>query len=77
LCLKCTHVAHIVPPGRGSPRWSSVRGSPSASQAAYDAHAKEVNLIEVPDDCNPLTQMQKNVKRNQGKEQTKRVPILD
>ena len=46
-------------------------------QAAYDAYAKEVSLIEVPDDYNPLTQLQKNVKRNQGKEQTKTVPALD
>ena len=46
-------------------------------RAAYDAYAKEVNLIEVPDDYNPVTQIQKNVDRNQGKEQTKKVPILD
>jgi arylsulfatase A-like enzyme len=46
-------------------------------QAAYNAYAKEVSLIEVPDDYNPLTQLQKNVKRNQGKEQTKKVPVLD
>jgi arylsulfatase A-like enzyme len=46
-------------------------------QAAYDAYAEEVNLIEVPDDYNPVTQIQKNVDRNQGKEQTKKVPILD
>ena len=46
-------------------------------QAAYEDYAKEVNLIEVPDDYNPLTQLQKNIKRNQGKEQTKKVPMLD
>jgi arylsulfatase A-like enzyme len=46
-------------------------------QAAYNAYAKEVSLIEVPDDYNPLTQLQKNVNRNQGKEQTKKVPALD
>jgi hypothetical protein len=46
-------------------------------QAAYEDYAKEVNLIEVPDDYNPLTQLQKNVKRNQGKEQEKKVPVLD
>jgi hypothetical protein len=45
--------------------------------AAYKDYAKEVSLIEVPDDYNPLTQLQKNVKRNQGKEQEKKVPILD
>ena len=46
-------------------------------QADYNAYAKQVNLIEVPDDYNPVTQIQKNVDRNQGKEQTKKVPILD
>ena len=46
-------------------------------QAAYDAYAKEVNLIEVPDDYNPVVQIQKNVDRNQGKELTKKVPMLD
>jgi arylsulfatase A-like enzyme len=46
-------------------------------QAAYDAYAKEVNLIEVPDDYNPVVQIQKNVDRNQGKELTKKVPVLD
>jgi hypothetical protein len=46
-------------------------------KAAYKDYAKEVSLIEVPDDYNPLTQLQKNVKRNQGKEQTKKVPMLD
>ena len=46
-------------------------------KAAYNDYAKEVNLIEVPDDYNPVTQIQKNVKRNQGEEQEKKVPILD
>lgn len=46
-------------------------------QAAYDAYAKEVSLIEVPDDYNLLTQLQKNIERNQGKEKTKKVPALD
>jgi arylsulfatase A-like enzyme len=46
-------------------------------QAAYDAYAKDVSLIEVPDDYNGFTQLQKNVKRNQGKEQTQKVPIVD
>jgi hypothetical protein len=41
-------------------------------------HAEdEQDPREVPDDYNPLTQLQKNVKRNQGKEQTKKVPALD
>ena len=46
-------------------------------RAAYDAYAKEVSLIEVPDDYNLLTQLQKNIERNQGKEKTKKVPALD
>ncbi len=45
--------------------------------AAYDRYAKDVNLIEVPDDYHVLAQLQKNVARNQGKEQTDKVPVLD
>ena len=45
--------------------------------AAYDRFAKQVNLIEVPDDYNPIKQIQKNVARNQGKEKTDKVPVLD
>ena len=45
--------------------------------AAYGRYAKEVNLIEVPDDYNPVIQVQKNVARNQGEEATDKVPILD
>ena len=45
--------------------------------AAYDRFAEEVNLIEVPDDYNPVTQIQKNVARNQGEEATDQVPVLD
>ena len=45
--------------------------------AAYDRYAKEVNLIEVPDDYHVLQQLQKNIARNQGKEMTKKVPIVD
>ncbi len=45
--------------------------------AAYDRYAKDVNLIEVPDDYHPLAQLQKNVARNQIKEQTDKVPVLD
>jgi arylsulfatase len=45
--------------------------------AAYDGYAKEVKLIEVPGDYNPLAQLQKNVERNQGKEKTDKVPVLD
>jgi len=45
--------------------------------AAYDRFADEVNLIEVPDDYNPIVQMQKNVARNQGEEMTDTVPVLD
>ena len=45
--------------------------------AAYDRFSEEVNLIEVPDDYNPVKQIQKNVARNQGKEVTDKVPLLD
>ncbi|MCZ6823865.1 MAG: hypothetical protein O7F10_13015, partial [Deltaproteobacteria bacterium] len=45
--------------------------------ATYDRFAEEVNLIEVPDDYNPITQIQKNAARNQGKEMTDKVPLLD
>jgi arylsulfatase A-like enzyme len=45
--------------------------------AAYDRYAREVNLIEVPDDYNPLVQVQKNAQRNQGEEATDEVPVLD
>ncbi len=37
----------------------------------------ESNLIAVPDDYNPIEQIQKNVARNQGKEATDKVPALD
>ncbi len=46
-------------------------------QAEYARFSKEVNLIEVPDDYNPIKQIQKNATRNQGKEMTDRVPLLD
>ncbi|MCL1595417.1 MAG: sulfatase-like hydrolase/transferase, partial [Actinomycetia bacterium] len=45
--------------------------------AAYDQFSKDFQLIEVPDDYNPLVQIQKNVARNQGEEATDNVPILD
>jgi arylsulfatase A-like enzyme len=45
--------------------------------AEYERFAQQVNLIEVPDDYNPILQLQKNVARNQGEEATDRVPILD
>ena len=45
--------------------------------AAYDRFAEEFNLIEVPDDYNVITQLQKNAARNQAKEATDTVPILD
>ena len=45
--------------------------------AAYKRYAKEVNLIEVPEDYNPLKQLRKNVNRNQGKEILDKVPVLD
>jgi len=46
-------------------------------KAEYARFSKEVNLIEVPDDYNPITQIQKNAARNQGKEMLESVPILD
>ena len=42
---------------------------------AYERYAKDVNLIEVPDDYNPITQVQKNVERNQAKEVLDKVPV--
>ena len=45
--------------------------------AAYDRYAEAFNLIEVPDDYNPITQLQKNAARNQGEEMTDEVPPLD
>ena len=42
--------------------------------AAYEQYAAEVNLIEVPDDYNPVLQVQKNVARNQAEEATDKVP---
>lgn len=41
----------------------------------YEKYAKDVNLIAVPDDYNPLVQMQKNVARNQADEITDTVPV--
>jgi len=46
-------------------------------QADFDRYAKRVNLIPVPDDYNPLVQLQKNRERNQVKEAEKKVPVLD
>ena len=43
--------------------------------AAYDRYAEAVSLIEVPDDYNPVSQVQKNVDRNQVKEVLKKVPV--
>jgi arylsulfatase A-like enzyme len=45
--------------------------------AAYERYSKEVKLIEVPSDYHVLEQLQKNVERNQGKEKTDKVPVLD
>jgi len=45
--------------------------------AAYELFAEDFDLIEVPDDYNPIVQMQKNVARNQGEEATDKVPALD
>ena len=43
----------------------------------YERFSEEVSLIEVPDDYNPIAQIQKNVARNQGKEILDEVPVLD
>jgi arylsulfatase A-like enzyme len=45
--------------------------------AEYDRFVEKFKVIEVPDDYNPILQIQKNVARNQGKEATKKVPVLD
>ena len=46
-------------------------------KAEYARFSKEVNLIEVPDDYNPITQVQKNAARNPGEAVTAPVPALD
>jgi len=46
-------------------------------KAEYARFSKEFNVIEVPEDYNPITQIQKNAARNQGKELTDAGPILD
>ena len=43
--------------------------------AAYERYAAEVNLIPVPDDYNPVLQVQKNVERNQADEILDKVPM--
>jgi arylsulfatase A-like enzyme len=43
--------------------------------AAYERYAAEVKLIEVPDDYNPVVQVQKNVARNQAEEILDKVPV--
>jgi arylsulfatase A-like enzyme len=43
--------------------------------SAYERYAKEVRLIEVPEDYNPITQVQKNVERNKAKEVLDKVPV--
>ena len=46
-------------------------------QADFDRYAKRVNLIPVPDDYNPLVQLQKNKERNQVKEILEKVPVIE
>jgi len=46
-------------------------------QADFDRYSERVNLIPVPDDYNPLVQLQKNRERNEVKEAEKKVPVLD
>ena len=43
--------------------------------AAYENYADEVNLIEVPEDYNPVLQVQKNVARNNAEEILEKVPV--
>ena len=43
--------------------------------AAYERYAQEVNLIEVPEDYNPVLQVQKNVELNQAEEILEKVPV--
>ena len=43
--------------------------------AAYEKYSADVNLIEVPDDYNPVLQVQKNVARNQAEEILDTVPV--
>ena len=47
----------------------------AAMVAAYERYAKEVRLIEVPEDYNPIMQVQKNVERNKAKEVLDKVPV--
>jgi arylsulfatase len=49
----------------------------AAMISEYERFSEEVSLIEVPDDYNPIAQIQKNVARNQGKEILDEVPVLD
>ena len=46
-------------------------------RADFASYSKRVNLIPVPDDYNPLVQLQKNRERNAVKEAEKKVPVLD
>jgi hypothetical protein len=46
----------------------------AAMVAAYERYAKEVRLIEVPEDYNPIKQVQKKVERNKAKEVLDKVP---
>lgn len=43
--------------------------------SAYNNYAEEVNLIEVPDDYNPILQVQRNVARNEAQEILDKVPV--
>ncbi len=46
-------------------------------QADFDRYSERVNLIPVPDDYNPLMQLQKNKERNQVKEILEKVPVIE
>jgi arylsulfatase A-like enzyme len=43
--------------------------------ASYKQYAEDVKLIEVPEDYNPVLQVQKNVAKNQVEEITDKVPV--
>jgi len=43
--------------------------------ASYEKYSEDVNLIKVPEDYNPILQVQKNVAKNQAEEITEKVPV--
>jgi hypothetical protein len=43
--------------------------------ASYEKYSKDVKLIKVPEDYNPIVQIQKNVAKNQADEILDKVPV--